>query len=152
MDDGSSLKSSSDEKNLLRRTDQGVIEGLADLISRYQPHVIRIISRRVSTDQVKEVGRDVFVRAYFRLGDYSGSRAFDHWLAGIAVRTCYDFWRAKKRDEVPVSVLADEHHRWIDRMLTVRSDDQFHDQVRTGERWKSWNGCSSNYDRSIELS
>lgn len=73
MGDGSSLKSPSDEKNLLRHTCQGGTKRLADLISRYQPHVISIVSRRVSTDQVEEVGHDAFVRAYFSPGDYSGS-------------------------------------------------------------------------------
>lgn len=133
MNDGSSLKSSSDEKNLLRRTDQGELERFADLISRYQPHVSRIISRRVPTDQVKEVVHDVFVRACFSLARYSGWGAFDHWLAGIAVRTRYDFWRVKKRDEIPVRVLADEHHCWIDRMLTAQSDDQFRDHAQKRE-------------------
>ena len=133
MADGSSFKPSSDEKNLLRRIGEGETERFADLISRYQSHVIRIVSRRVPADQVKEVVHDVFVRAYFSLAHFSGSVAFDHWLAGIAVRACYDFWRAKKRDEVPVSGLTDEHHCWIDRMLTVQSDEQFRDQVRKRE-------------------
>ncbi|HEU5407933.1 MAG TPA: RNA polymerase sigma factor [Nitrospira sp.] len=133
MADGSSFKPSSDEKHLLRRISQGETERFADLISRYQPHVTRIVGRRVPADQVKEVVHDVFVRAYFSLAHFSESVAFDHWLAGIAVRTCYDFWRAKKRDEVPVSVLADGHHRWIEQMLAAQSEDQFRDQVQKRE-------------------
>jgi RNA polymerase sigma-70 factor (ECF subfamily) len=133
MADGSSFNPSSEEKNLLRRISQGEAERFADLISRYQPHVTRTVGRRVPADQVKEVVHDVFVRAYFSLAHFSELVAFDHWLAGIAVRTCYDFWRAKKRDEVPVSVLTDEHHRWIEQMLVAQSDEQFRDQVQKRE-------------------
>ncbi|NGZ08557.1 MAG: RNA polymerase sigma factor [Nitrospira sp. LK70] len=133
MADGSSFKPSSDEKSLLRRIGQGETERFAELIGRYQQHVTRIVGRRVPADHVKEVVHDVFVRAYFSLAHFSESVGFDHWLAGIAVRTCYDFWRARKRKEVPVSGLADEHHRWIEQMLVAQSDDEFRDQVRKRE-------------------
>ncbi|HKC94150.1 MAG TPA: RNA polymerase sigma factor, partial [Nitrospira sp.] len=69
----------------------------------------------------------------YGLERFSDLVSFDHWLAGIAVRTCYDFWRARKRDELPVSALTDEHQRWIDQVLATQSDDQFHDQVRRRE-------------------
>lgn len=133
MVDGSSLKPSSDEKYLLRRIRQGESERFADLISWYQPHVIRIVSLRVPADQAKEVVHGGFVRAYFSLAHFPGSVAFDHWFVGIAVRAWYDFWRAKKRDEVRVSVLTDDHHRWIEQIPAARSDDQFHDQLQKRE-------------------
>lgn len=127
------LKSSSQESDLLRRIRQGETDRFADLISRYQRHVIRIVGRRVPADHVEEIVHDVFVRAYFGLAQFSESVSFDHWLAGIAVRACYDFWRARKRVELPVSALTDEHHRWIERVLSAESDDQFRNQARQRE-------------------
>ena len=127
------FKDSSEERELLRCISQGETERFAELISRYQRHVIRIVGRRVPADDVEEIVHDVFVRAYFGLAQFSRSVSFDHWLAGIAVRTCYDFWRARKGAELPVSALSDDHHRWIEQTLSAQSDDQFRDQTQKRE-------------------
>jgi RNA polymerase sigma-70 factor (ECF subfamily) len=58
---------------------------------------------------------------------------FEHWLAGIAVRTCYDFWRARAREDVPVSALSEDHQRWIEQTLSSQSDRQFRDQTAKQE-------------------
>ena len=49
------------------------------------------------------------------------------------MRTCYDFWRARSREEVPVSALSDEHTRWIEQTLSSHSDRQFRDQTARQE-------------------
>jgi RNA polymerase sigma-70 factor, ECF subfamily len=127
------LKSEPDDGELLQHIRRGEIDRYADLISRYQRHVIRIVSRRVPEDRTEEIAHDVFVRAYVRLAQFSGSVSFEHWLAGIAVRTCYDFWRGRKREELPVSALTNDHHRWIEQTLAAQSEEQFHNQVRRRE-------------------
>ena len=75
-----------EEIDLLERIRQGETDRFADLIGRYQRHVVRIVGRRVPADQVEEIVHDVFVRAYIGLAQFSKSVSFDHWLAGIAVR------------------------------------------------------------------
>jgi RNA polymerase sigma-70 factor (ECF subfamily) len=127
------LKSEPDDGDLLQRIRRGEIDRFADLINRYQRHVIRIVSRRIPADHVEEIVHDVFVRAYFGLAQFSGSVSFEHWLAGIAVRTCYDFWRGRMREELPVSALTNDHHQWIEQMLAAQSEDQFYNQVRRRE-------------------
>ncbi|HET9962127.1 MAG TPA: RNA polymerase sigma factor [Nitrospiraceae bacterium] len=122
-----------DDRELLRLILQGQTDLYADLIVRYQSHVARVVRRRVPPDDVEEVVHDVFVRAYMGLSQYSGSVSFDHWLSGIAVRACYDFWRAQKREAVPVSSLTDDHQRWIDGVMSVESEAAFHDLVRRRE-------------------
>jgi RNA polymerase sigma-70 factor (ECF subfamily) len=54
-------------------------------------------------------------------------------LSGIAVRTCYDFWRARRREELPVSALTTEHQAWMDHVQAAESDDQFHEQAKRQE-------------------
>lgn len=127
------LTSPPDDGELLRHIRHGDIERFAELISRYQAHVIRIVSRRVPADQVEEVTHDVFVRAYFGLAQFSNSVSFDHWLAGIAVRTCYDFWRTRRREELPVSALTMDHHQWIEQVLAPQSEEQFQTRIRRRE-------------------
>lgn len=127
------VQATTDDEELLRRIGRGEIDRFADLISRYQKHVARIVCRRVPADCVDEVAHDVFVRAYVGLAQFSHSVAFEHWLAGIAVRTCYDFWRMRKREALPVSALTTEHQQWMDRVLAAESDDQFCEQTRRRE-------------------
>lgn len=123
----------SDDLEIIRRVLQGEIDRFAQLIARYQQHVAKIANRHVPSDRVAEVAHDVFVRAYSSLSSFSGQTPFEHWLSGIAVRTCYDFWRARRREELPVSALATEHQAWMDHVLAAESDEQFREQARRQE-------------------
>ncbi|HEY6086059.1 MAG TPA: RNA polymerase sigma factor, partial [Nitrospira sp.] len=121
------------DRDLIGRIRGGEIDRFADLMDRHQRHVTRIVGRRVPADHVDEIVHDVFVRAYFGLAQFSDSVSFDHWLAGIAVRTCYDFWRARKREELPASALTERHHQWIDQVLSAQSDEEFNKQAKRRE-------------------
>jgi RNA polymerase sigma-70 factor, ECF subfamily len=123
----------SDDLEIIRRVLHGEIDSFAELIERYRQHVAKITNRHVPADRVAEVAHDVFVRAYTSLSSFSGRTPFEHWLSGIAVRTCYDFWRARRREELPVSALATEHQAWMDHVLAAESDAQFHEQARRQE-------------------
>jgi RNA polymerase sigma-70 factor (ECF subfamily) len=123
----------SDDLEIIRRVLHGEIDCFAELIARYQQHVTRITNRHVPPDRVAEVAHDVFVRAYTGLSSFSGQTPFEHWLSGIAVRTCYDFWRARRREELPVSALTTEYQAWMDHVLAAESGDQFREQTRRRE-------------------
>jgi len=123
----------SDDLEIIRRVLHGEIDSFAELIARHRQHVAKITTRHVPADRVAEVAHDVFVRAYISLSSFSGQTPFEHWLSRIAVRTCYDFWRARRREELPVSGLATEHQAWMDHVLMAESDEQFRDQARRQE-------------------
>jgi RNA polymerase sigma-70 factor (ECF subfamily) len=122
-----------DDTELLRRIAEGDQDRYADLIQRYQGHVGRIVSRRVPSDRVEEIVHEVFVRAYFGLALFSHAVPIDRWLAGIAVRACYDFWRTRTREELPVGMLTHDQQQWIARTVAAQSDDTFRDQARKRE-------------------
>src|SRR5689334_1556453 len=127
-DDSSPAGSRSREDSaLVRQIRQGDTERFAELIERYQGHVGRIVGRRVPADRVTELVHDVFVRAYVNLAQFSDRAPFEHWLAGIAVRTCYDFWRRRTRDALPASALSDDHQHWIEQTLSAASEHEFRD-------------------------
>lgn len=126
-------RSSREESDLVRLIREGETERFAELIDRYQRHVGRIVGRRVPAERVRELVHEVFVKAYVNLAQFSDSVPFEHWLAGIAVRTCYDFWRERAREEVPVSALSEDHQRWIEQTLSSQSDRQFRDQTAKQE-------------------
>jgi len=126
-------KPSREESELVRRIRQGETDRFGELIERHQRHVGRIVGRRVPADRVPELIHEVFVKAYVNLAQFSDSVPFEHWLAGIAVRTCYDFWRERAREDVPVSALSEDHQRWIEQTLSSQSDRQFRDQTAKQE-------------------
>lgn len=121
------------DQELVHRILEGETDRFAELIERYRQHVAKIVTGHVPYDQVEEVAEDVFVRAFTGLDRYSGQTPFEHWLSGIAVRSCYDFWRARRRREQPVSALASEHQAWIEQALAAESDEQFRTQAERRE-------------------
>jgi RNA polymerase sigma-70 factor (ECF subfamily) len=121
-----------DDLQIIERVLEGDVDCFAELIARHREHVAKIVNRHVPPECVEEVAHDVFVRAFTGLAGYSAAVPFEHWLSGIAVRACYDFWRAARRHAVPISALTEEHDAWIERVLTVESDAQF--QAETGRR------------------
>ena len=122
-----------DDLEVIDRVLHGEIDLFAELITRYQQHVARIVNRHVPPDRVAEVAHDVFVRAYSGLPGFSGRAPFEHWLSSIAVRTCYQFWRTIRQEELPASALTTEHQQWMERVLTAESEDRFREQARRRE-------------------
>jgi RNA polymerase sigma-70 factor (ECF subfamily) len=121
------------DDELVRRVVAGETECFEDLMLRHRNHVRRIVGNHVPHDRVAEVAQEIFVKAYTGLGTYRFEEPFPHWLATIAVRSCYDFWRTQQAADVPVSALTADHHRWIDRVMAARSDENFAEQGRRQE-------------------
>lgn len=119
----------SDDAECIDRVLRGDIDRFGELIARYQHHVLKIVQGHVPADRVAEVAQDVFVRAYAGLEQYRGTVPFEHWLSRLSVRACYDFWRAHRRTEVPVSGLTDDQVGWLDRALAAESSHHFRDQA-----------------------
>src|SRR5947208_12255297 len=88
------------DEAIIRQVMRGDVDVFVELITRYQQHVGRIVAGHVPHEMVEEVAHNVFVRAYTSLSTYSFRKPFSHWLATIAVRSCYDVWRAAGRKEV----------------------------------------------------
>lgn len=121
------------DDDLVRRVVAGETECFEDLMLRHRNHVGRIVGNHVPHDRVAEVAQEIFVKAYTGLGTYRFEEPFPHWLATIAVRTCYDFWRTQQATDLPVSALTAEHQRWIDQVMAAQSDEDFAEQARRQE-------------------
>lgn len=127
------VRSELPDEELIRLVRSGDTDLFEELILRHRDHVSRIVSGRVPHDRLPEVAHDVFVKAYTGLASYAHEHPFAHWIATIAVRTCYDFWRERARQELPVGSLTDDHHRWIEQSLATQSETQFDNHVRRRE-------------------
>jgi RNA polymerase sigma-70 factor (ECF subfamily) len=84
-----------DDVKLTRRGDS---EAYRRLIERHQDRVARMLWRFSRNRRVhEELVQDVFVEAYLSLRGYNGKAPLAHWLARIATRVGYRYWKEKAR-------------------------------------------------------
>jgi RNA polymerase sigma-70 factor, ECF subfamily len=106
----------------------------AFLLKKYKMYVLKIVNRHIPYGDAEEVAHDAFIRAYESLSKFKGPAGFRMWLAAIATRTCYDYWRrAYRNKEIAMSSLGDEHREWIERAASELSDTSPDDIGRQAE-------------------
>jgi len=82
----------------VRLTRRGDPDAYRRLIERHQERVARMLWRFSRDRQVQEeLVQDVFVEAYLSLRGYRGKAPLEHWLARIATRVGYRYWKEKAR-------------------------------------------------------
>jgi RNA polymerase sigma-70 factor (ECF subfamily) len=84
----------------VRGSRRGDPQAYRRLVERHQKHVARIMWRFSRNTQLhEELVQDVFVEAYLSLNGYRGDSPFAHWLARIATRVGYRYWKRQSRLE-----------------------------------------------------
>jgi len=84
----------------IRLTRQGDPDAYRRLIERHQVHVAKILWRFSRDRSVhEELVQDVFVEAYLSLNTFRGNAPLSHWLARIATRVGYRYWKEKARQK-----------------------------------------------------
>ncbi len=112
----------------------GDVNAFEVLLERYQAYVFSVVRKHVPADQVEETAHEVFIRAYQGLFSFSGKSVFKAWLAGIAVRTCYDFWRKRYRSkEISFSSLTEAHRVWLETAMSADLSRASDETNRRGE-------------------
>ncbi len=92
-----------DEWQIVDKVLAGDVSTFELIIERHKAQVFKIVSAMVNSQEVEEVAHQAFVRAYRDLHTYRKQAPFEHWLAKVTVRTCYDHWRSVKRNRVQVA-------------------------------------------------
>jgi len=127
-------KSDLADGEIINQVLQGNPDAFEILMERYNSYIFNIVGKYVPRPQVREVAHDVFVRTYQSLGNFSGHGHFSNWLATIAVRCCYDFWRQHyKNREFTLSSVTEEHQKWLDEVLAGESVQAFEELVARRE-------------------
>jgi RNA polymerase sigma-70 factor (ECF subfamily) len=102
------------DAEIVREVLDGNVNAFESLLTRYRVLVLKIVSKHVPYHEIDETTQNAFVRAYRSLSMFEGKGDFGQWLASIAVRTCYDYWRKAYRSrEVPMSTLTLKHQTWL---------------------------------------
>jgi len=92
------LESARLELEDIRQSRNGDSDAYRRLIERHQEHVGHIMwrfSRDISVHE--ELVQDVFVEAYMSLKTYRAMAPFANWLARIATRVGYRYWKQRER-------------------------------------------------------
>jgi RNA polymerase sigma-70 factor (ECF subfamily) len=83
-----------------RKSRQGDGEAFGRIVERHQDRIAKIMWRFSRDSQVhEELVQDVFVEAYLSLRTYRAKAPFAHWLARIATRVGYRYWKQTARRE-----------------------------------------------------
>lgn len=103
-------------------------DAYARLVRRHQPRVASRMWKftRDASDHADLV-QEVFVQAYLGLRNYRGDAPFEHWLARIATRVGYRFWKNSARERSIQSVPIED----VESLLSA--DSQVMDPQCAGE-------------------
>lgn len=97
-DDKAGSGATAEDPEDIRQARQGDSDAYRRLVERYQSHVAQILWRFSRDRSVhEELVQDVFVEAYLSLSTYHGRAPLGHWLARIATRVGYRYWKEKAR-------------------------------------------------------
>lgn len=89
--------------NAVRAGDEAVAKELVEML---YPLVISIVRRhRPRCEAEEDLCQEVFMKMFTKLHQYSGPKAFEHWVSKIAVNTCYD--RLRRQDSRKVMSFAE---------------------------------------------
>ena len=84
----------------VQQTRRGDPDAYRRLVERHQSYVAGILWRFSRDRQVhEELVQDTFVEAYLSLDTYHAKAPFPHWLARIATRVGYRYWKEKTRQQ-----------------------------------------------------
>lgn len=97
------------DEALIRATLAGEASAYRVLVERHGPAIQRRMGYFARDLNVREeLVQDVFVQAYFGLASFKARAPFDHWLARIATRVGYAYWRRRDAERtVPLEALGD---------------------------------------------
>lgn len=109
----------------IRRWRSGDSEAYRRLVERHQRQVSAIMWRfSRDPDTHQDLVQDVFVEAYESLPTYRGKAPFAHWLARIATRVGYRYWKRQKRERAIRAAPLEEWHRVAEESVAEMSPER----------------------------
>jgi RNA polymerase sigma factor (sigma-70 family) len=85
---------------LVMRARNGDREAFGELVERHQRRVWMVCRQYVGVDEADAAAQDSLVKAFTGIGKFDGRAAFSTWLTRIAINTCLDQLRRRRREGV----------------------------------------------------
>ena len=112
------------------RARNGDRDAFGELVVRHQQRVWRVCRQYVGADEADAAAQDSLVKAYTNLASFDGRSAFTTWLTRIAINTCLDELRRRRREGLRLEAADDGG----DDPLAGLHDDEVGPDVRTMQR------------------
>lgn len=112
---------------MLTATRRGCQATAREVVEMLYPLVISIVRRHLPRGEAEEdLCQEIFLKMFTRLEQYSGERAFEHWVSKIAVNTCYDKLRKLERRKVmSYAELGTEEIQFLQRAHPTKTPHSF---------------------------
>ena len=111
--------------DVLTRVRAGSETAARDLVDRLYPHVIRIVRSHLprAADE-EDLSQEIFMKIFSRLDRFRGEVPLPHWVARIAVNTCYDRLRRQKvRPELRFADLSEDEADFLQATMTAETEE-----------------------------
>jgi len=93
---------STDDRALVLMARNGDRDAFGELVARHQRRIWMVCRQYVGADEADAVAQDSLIKAYTSLSSFNGRAAFTTWLTRIAINTCLDLIRRRKREGLRV--------------------------------------------------
>jgi RNA polymerase sigma-70 factor (ECF subfamily) len=105
-----------DESELIAAVLRGDPESFEPLVRKYSPRLFAMARRYARREsEAEDIVQEVWLKAFQKLRSFRGDAPFEHWLMRLAVRTCYDFLRAHRRNrEDACGELPEQAEAWLE--------------------------------------
>ena len=123
-----------DDHDIIQQILNGDINQFELLINKYRRKIFSIVCKRVPNKDQELIAQDIFIKAFRSLSTFKTTMPFENWLATIAVRTCYDYWRSQHRSrQIQTVTTGDKHEEWLKSVHNAHSLEQFNREVSKQE-------------------
>ena len=92
-----------DDDALVLRARNGDHDAFGELVNRHQRRVWMVCRQYVGVDEADAVAQDSLIKAFSAIAGFDGRAAFSTWLTRIAINTCLDDLRRRRREGAVVS-------------------------------------------------
>ena len=108
------------DPKIIERAQQGDEEAFTEIIRAYRKRILGTVYRMISrSDDVEDVGQEVFSRLYDSLQQLRAPQVFEPWLYRLTINACYDYLRRKRREvDVRMADLSEEQVVAVDAALS----------------------------------
>lgn len=83
---------------LVIRARNGDLEAFGELVSRHQRRVWRVCRQYLGVDDADGAAQDSLIKALTSLSSFDGRAEFTTWVTRIAINTCLDVLRRRRRE------------------------------------------------------
>jgi RNA polymerase sigma-70 factor (ECF subfamily) len=93
---------------LVMRARNGDRDAFGELVERHQRRVWMVCRQYVGVDEADALAQDSLVKAFTGIANFDGRAAFSTWLTRIAINTCLDQLRRRRREHVVDEAVDDD--------------------------------------------